>query len=245
MTLELEYCEWDLRTLLDSGPLTQDALRYFLTQLLLAVEHCHRHSVIHRDLKPQNLLLRDRVATDKLNPPTPQQLLNRTHQQLELKLIDFGFSRVEGVPVKPYGHEAVTLWYRSPDALMGSVHYGLAIDLWSVGCIFAEMATSEPLFRGEDELAQLHAIIKLVGAPTPTNWPSMVRCPLISTFIEKYSKEGLNYPPALIDRFTPILGPLGADLLSLMLRYEPDQRISASQALRHPYFSQPSVPPQS
>jgi cyclin-dependent kinase len=101
-----------------------------LYQLLNGVAKCHKHKVLHRDLKPQNLLI---------------------NREGILKLADFGLARAFGIPVKNFTHEVVTLWYRAPDILMGSKNYNTSVDIWSVGCIFAEMVTRRPLFAGQNE----------------------------------------------------------------------------------------------
>ena len=105
--------------------LPKNELKSYLYQTLAGLAHCHTNKVLHRDLKPQNLLL----SKDGL-----------------LKLADFGLARAFGIPVKTFSHEVVTLWYRPPDVLLGSTKYGTAIDIWSVGCIFAEMVNNIPIF---------------------------------------------------------------------------------------------------
>lgn len=100
---------------------------------------CHSRRVLHRDLKPQNLLI------DK---------------EGSLKLADFGLARAIGIPVRTYTHEVVTLWYRAPEILLGSKHYSTAVDIWSVGCIFAEMATKIPLFPGDSEIDEIYKIFR-------------------------------------------------------------------------------------
>jgi cyclin-dependent kinase len=108
--------------------------------------------VLHRDLKPQNLLI---------------------NVEGELKLADFGLARAFGIPVRNYTHEVVTLWYRAPDILMGSRHYSTTVDIWSVGCIFAEMLNGRPLFPGSNESDQLLRIFKTLGTPTQQSWPGV------------------------------------------------------------------------
>jgi len=127
LTLVFEYLDQDLKKYLDicDGGLETAILKSFLYQLLCGVAFCHTHRVLHRDLKPQNLLI---------------------NREGKLKLADFGLARAFGIPVRSYTHEVVTLWYRAPDVLMGSRTYSTPVDIWSIGCIFAEMATSRPLF---------------------------------------------------------------------------------------------------
>jgi len=121
LTLVFEFLDQDLKKYLDvcDSGLGYPIMKSFLFQLLTGVAYCHHHRVLHRDLKPPNLLI------------------NREGQ---LKLADFGLARAFGIPVRSYTHEVVTLWYRAPDVLLGSRKYSTPVDIWSVGCIFAEMA---------------------------------------------------------------------------------------------------------
>jgi cyclin-dependent kinase 5 len=118
LTLVFEYCDQDLKKYFDScnGEIDQDTVRSFMQQLLRGLAFCHAHNVLHRDLKPQNLLI---------------------NKNGELKLADFGLARAFGIPVKCYSAEVVTLWYRPPDVLFGAKIYNTSIDIWSAGCIFA------------------------------------------------------------------------------------------------------------
>ncbi|KAG8740826.1 Cyclin-dependent kinase catalytic subunit [Ceratobasidium sp. 414] len=115
-------------------------IKKFTHQLLAGLRYCHGHRILHRDLKPQNLL----IDTNE-----------------NLKLADFGLARAFGIPLRTYTHEVVTLWYRSPEVLLGSRHYSTAIDMWSVGCIVAEMVMhGQPLFPGDSEIDQIFRIFR-------------------------------------------------------------------------------------
>lgn len=131
--LIFEYCEYDLKKYIRSigGPLPPDTVKKFTYQILQATAYCHAHRVMHRDLKPQNLLI---------------------DGDGNVKLADFGLARAFGLPVKTYTHEVVTLWYRAPEILLGAKEYSTPIDIWSIGCIFAEMAQRRALFIGDSEI---------------------------------------------------------------------------------------------
>lgn len=164
LTLVFEYLDLDLKKLLDaySGQgLDIATTKSYLYQLLRGVAHCHAHRVLHRDLKPQNLLI-NRVIY---------------RQEGALKLADFGLARAFGIPVRSYTHEVVTLWYRAPDVLMGSRNYSTSVDIWSVGCIFAELLNGKPLYQGNSNGDQLRKIFKMMGTPNEETWPSVVQLP--------------------------------------------------------------------
>lgn len=221
LTLVFEYLDMDLKKYLEreSGNLDAATLQHFMFDLLKGIRFCHKRNVLHRDLKPANLL----ISRNK-----------------ELKLADFGLGRAFGIPVKKFTHEVVTLWYRPPDVLLGSTQYGTPIDIWSVGCIFAEMATGVPLFAGKNDADQLLLIFQFLGTPNNQVWPSINQYPNSSNMLSK--EEFLQDLHANCDevmRTSPgyeKLGPQGIDLLKKLLRYEPSERLTADQALEHPYF---------
>ncbi|KNE72630.1 CMGC/CDK protein kinase, variant [Allomyces macrogynus ATCC 38327] len=153
LTLVFEFMDSDLKKYMDacSGDVDPSIIQQFMFQLLRGIAFCHEHRVLHRDLKPQNLLIT---------------------KKCDLKLGDFGLARAFGIPVRHYSSEVVTLWYRAPDVLMGSRQYSTSIDIWSAGCIFAEMATGRPLFAGSTGPDQLYRIYKVLGTPTAATWPT-------------------------------------------------------------------------
>eukprot|EP01098_Paradermamoeba_levis_P009738 TRINITY_DN4072_c0_g1_i1.p1 TRINITY_DN4072_c0_g1~~TRINITY_DN4072_c0_g1_i1.p1 ORF type:complete len:294 (-),score=72.68 TRINITY_DN4072_c0_g1_i1:73-954(-) len=212
LTLVFEYLDLDLKKYLDEcgGVISVPRMKSFLYQLLKGVSFCHEHRVLHRDLKPQNLLI---------------------NRKGELKLADFGLARAFGIPVRNYSHEVVTLWYRPPDVLMGSRKYSTTIDIWSAGCIFAEMVTGKPLFPGSSAQDQLLRIFKLIGTPTEEEWPAM-------TSLSEYPtvKKFPVYPKTPLPTIVQGLDELGYDLLGQMLQYDPNKRLTSAKALTHPYF---------
>lgn len=211
--LVFEYLDFDLKRDMEAtkqrGGMTELQIKRYLYQILSGICFCHQRRILHRDLKPQNLLI-DREGI--------------------VKLADFGLARAFGLPVRTYTHEVVTLWYRAPEILLGSKHYSTAMDIWSVGCIFAEMAMHKPLFPGDSEIDELFKIFQLLGTPTSETWPASILLPDYKASFPKWTAQ------SLADRI-PRLCPEGIDLLEKMLIYDPGKRISAKQALLHPYFS--------
>jgi cyclin-dependent kinase len=210
LTLVFEYLDQDLKKLLDMCDAGLDAAttRSFLYQIMRGVAFCHETRVLHRDLKPQNLLI---------------------NREGVLKIADFGLARAFGIPVRSYTHEVVTLWYRAPDVLLGSRKYSTPVDIWSVGCIFAEMITGRPIFPGASEQEQLMKIIKILGTPSEESWPSICEMP-------NYKNDFPRCEPKPWSAIAPGLEPQGVELLQLMLVYDPAKRCSGKSGLEHVYF---------
>uniref|UniRef100_T1J4D4 cyclin-dependent kinase n=1 Tax=Strigamia maritima TaxID=126957 RepID=T1J4D4_STRMM len=211
LTLVFEYLEKDLKQYMDDcgNIMNINNVKLFLFQLLRGLAYCHKRRILHRDLKPQNLLINEKG---------------------ELKLADFGLARAISVPTKTYSNEVVTLWYRPPDVLLGSTEYSTPIDMWGVGCIFFEMACGRPLFPGSAIEDQLNRIFKVFGTPDFTNWPGI-------RSNEELPYSFPIYEPERLHNRAPRLDNDAQDLINKFLCYEAKKRISAQDAMVHQYFS--------
>ncbi|OMO78983.1 hypothetical protein COLO4_24593 [Corchorus olitorius] len=209
--LVFEYMEHDLAGLAATPSIkfTEPQIKCYMKQLLLGLEHCHSRGVLHRDIKGSNLLIDNNGV---------------------LKIADFGLATLFQPDQKqPLTSRVVTLWYRAPELLLGASEYGVAIDLWSVGCILAELFAGKPIMPGRTEVEQIHKIFKLCGSPSEEYWQKR-KLPLTTSF-----KPQQPYKRCVADTFRNF--PSSAlRLVDKLLAMEPEDRGSAASALRSEFF---------
>lgn len=207
VNLVFEFIDQDLATYLSRCPppgLGPDRIRDLMVQLLNGVYFLHSNRIVHRDLKPQNLLITSRG---------------------ELKLADFGLARIYSFHMA-LTTVVVTLWYRSPEVLM-QAEYGTSVDMWSVGCIFAELFNRRALFKGTSEFDQLKKIFEVIGLPPQADWPEGVSV---------HRSAFRHTPPVSLQCLVSEMDSIAKDLMEKMLIFKPGRRISARDALNHLYF---------
>lgn len=222
----MEYIDHELKSYMErmKQPFGLSEVKCLMYQLLNGLSYLHDNYVIHRDLKTSNLLLNNKG---------------------ELKICDFGMSRHYAEPTKPYTSLVVTLWYRAPELLLGMKHYTTAIDMWSVGCIMAELISKKPLFDGSKELEQINKIFSTLGTPNDSRWPGYSKLPGLKSnpklVKQPYNNLRKKFPVAMFTG-SPSLTELGFDLLSRLLTYDPAKRITAEEALNHGWFRESPLP---
>jgi serine/threonine protein kinase len=201
------------------APLEEEDVQALAHQLLCGVEYCHRRGILHRNLKPKHLLITP--------GPDPEKPLRGAR----LQIADFALVRILGHPPKRFTTEVITLWYRPPEILMGEQQYSAAVDIWSVGCIIAEMARGQPLFTGLCEIDQLFQIFFKMGNPAPSDWPAFEKLPHYNSGI--FPNWPSNQLPGLLTRATDSC----FDIITSLVRYNPETRLSAKEALEHGFFT--------
>ncbi|KAG5490340.1 hypothetical protein JKF63_00460 [Porcisia hertigi] len=279
----MEYCEggdlWhfmrDLKISMRSSAakfgdrMPPQVFRRWAVELILALSYLHSRNIVHRDLKPQNLMLAKR--TDPTTPllvsavDSPDDSESRDTQGAlpgelyTLKVGDFGLSRLEGIPYKKYVHEAVTLWYRSPDILLGNTNYTYSADAWSMGCILVEMASGSVLFKGKDEADELRHIFTRGCRPSLSTFPHMrdyhhsERYAEVLNRYQETDAENMTAEELMqmqVDRLSrhirallserhslELLGAAGVDLVARLLILDPERRLTVLEAMNHRFFT--------
>jgi len=210
LNLVLEFLETDLEAVIkDKNLMFQGAdVKSWMIMTLRGLDFCHQHFVLHRDLKPNNLL----IAVDGT-----------------LKLADFGLAREFADEGLKMTCQVVTRWYRSPELLMGARAYSTGVDMWATGCIFAELMLRVPFMAGENDLEQLSTIFRALGTPTEEDWPGHSKLPGYVQFAKQDKPDlGMLFGGA---------GAGALDLLQQMLAFDPRRRPTARRALEHAYFT--------
>ncbi|XP_015790445.1 cyclin-dependent kinase 7 [Tetranychus urticae] len=217
VSLVFDFMETDLEVIIKdmSIILTPAIIKSYMLMTLQGLEYLHLNWILHRDLKPNNLLIDGNGV---------------------LKIGDFGLARSFGSPTRLYTHQVVTRWYRAPELLFGSRMYGTGVDIWALGCILAELLLRRPFLPGETDLDQLDKIVQVLGTPNQHNWPNVEHLPDFVVF-----KPCVGTP--LRDIFTAVSDDL-LEMMNKMLIYDPLDRCTCSQALKMPYFINKPAPTQ-
>ncbi|XP_063189094.1 MAPK/MAK/MRK overlapping kinase isoform X2 [Chroicocephalus ridibundus] len=189
-------------------PLPEKKIKNYMYQLCKSLDYIHRNGIFHRDVKPENILIK----------------------QNTLKLGDFGSCR-SIYSKQPHTEYISTRWYRAPECLLTNGYYSYKIDLWSAGCVFYEITSFQPLFPGSNELDQISKIHDVIGTPTNKTLNKLKQSRIAS--FDFPFKKGKGIPPLVHN-----LSSKGFSLLYAMIKYDPDERIAAHQALQHPYFQE-------
>lgn len=212
----LEYCQFDLKKFMDyykddSSIYNIRTIKTIMYQIIKATDFLHSHKILHRDLKPQNVLV--------------------TEGTLIAKLADFGLSRVYSIPIRPYTKEVLTLWYRSPEMMLGMSNYSTGLDIWSLGCMFGEFFMKRPMFMGDCEIDQLYKIMKVFGTFNENILPGYKSFPYFNKEFPFWKGTGLiKY---ISDNAIIPMEQIAFDLLEKMLKIDPVKRISCKDALNH------------
>lgn len=216
-----EYLSHDLTGLLNHPTFKLDAgqKKHLAMQMFEGLDYLHKRGVLHRDIKAANIL----VSSDGI-----------------LKLADFGLARFYAKRHQlDYTNRVITIWYRSPELLLGETQYGPAVDIWSAACVMVEIFTRHAIFPGDGgEINQLDKIYAVLGTPNKQEWPALVDMPWFELL-----RPGYRKPNVFEEKYKDRLTPAAFDLLAAMLRYDPAKRLTAAEVLEHPYFKEEQPPP--
>ncbi|XP_053562785.1 mitogen-activated protein kinase 13 [Bombina bombina] len=204
----MPYMQIDLQKIMGHH-LSEDKIQYLVYQMLCGLKYIHAAGIVHRDLKPGNLAV---------------------NEDCELKILDFGLARHADAEMTGY---VVTRWYRAPEVILNWMHYNKTVDIWSVGCIMGEMLIGKPLFKGKDYLDQLTQILKVTGVPGPEFVQK-----LEDMAAKKYIQSLPKIPRKDFSLLFPNASDLAVDLLEKMLELDVENRLTATEALEHPYFDE-------
>jgi CTD kinase subunit alpha len=210
-----EYLEHDLTGLINNTEftLTPAHKKHFAKQFFEGLEHLHRRGVLHRDIKAANILI---------------------SKNGDLKLADFGLARFfERRKTQEYTNRVVTIWYRSPELLLGETQYGPAIDIWSAACVLIELFTRYAIFPGDgSEINQLDKIYSVLGTPSRGEWPGMAELQWYALL-----RNTVKHPSIFVEKYSKQISPEAFELLQMMFAYDPTSRPTATDILAHPYFT--------
>ncbi|XP_044758807.1 cyclin-dependent kinase-like 2 [Coccinella septempunctata] len=198
------------------GGLGEEQCRERLYQIIRAISYCHSNQIIHRDVKPENVL----VSTNGV-----------------VKLCDFGFARLATNTNEPLTDYVATRWYRAPELLVGDQSYGTGVDIWAIGCLFAEMMTGEPLLPGESDIDQLFLIVKMIGKPCPKHLQLMSKSSALREIKAASPQSSNSLHRNFEDWPTNTL-----DILASCLKMDPSLRATSEELLRHSYFTHDNFP---
>ncbi|KAK4105032.1 Pkinase-domain-containing protein [Parathielavia hyrcaniae] len=210
-----EYLSHDLTGLLNhpTYQLEEGHKKHLAQQLFEGLDYLHTRGVLHRDIKAANIL----VSSEGI-----------------LKLADFGLARFYAKHHQlDYTNRVITIWYRSPELLLGETQYGPAVDIWSAACVLVEIFTKRAIFPGDGtEINQLDKIYSVLGTPNRKDWPNLVEMPWFALLRPTYRK-----PNVFEEKYKALITPAAFELLASMLVYDPDKRPTAAEVLNHPYFT--------